>query len=72
MLANFPTGGKKYHGPYNGVCVGYCGFYRGSLFIAEGSLFIADVWHWLMLRALQVTLKNAFTNLHANPPSWGS
>lgn len=27
----------------NGVCAGYGGLYRGSLFIAEGSLFIADV-----------------------------
>ena len=36
-----PTGGK--HRLYNGVCVSYCGFNRGSLFIAEGSLFIAEV-----------------------------
>ena len=43
LLGNLCTGGKRYHGLYNGVCVGYRGFYRGSLFIAEGSLFIADV-----------------------------
>jgi hypothetical protein len=43
MLGNLCTGGKRYHGLYNGVCVGYCGFYRGSLLIAEGSLFIAYV-----------------------------
>jgi hypothetical protein len=42
-LGNLPTGGKRYHGLYNGVCVGYCGFYRRSLLIAEGPLFIADV-----------------------------
>jgi len=43
MLGNLCTGGKRYHGLYNGVCVGHRGFYRGSLLIAEGSLFIADV-----------------------------
>jgi hypothetical protein len=43
MLANFPAGGKKCRGLYNGVCVGHCGFYRGSLFVAKGSLFIAHV-----------------------------
>jgi hypothetical protein len=43
MLGNLCTGGKRYHGLYNGVCVGYCGFYRRSLLIADSSLFIADV-----------------------------
>jgi hypothetical protein len=43
MLGNLCPGGKRYHGLYNGVCVGYRGFYRGSLLIAESSPFIADV-----------------------------
>jgi hypothetical protein len=43
MLGNLCPGGNRYQGLYNGVCVGYSGFYRGALLVAEGSPFIADV-----------------------------
>jgi hypothetical protein len=66
------SSGRKHHGLYDGVGVGYGGLYRGSLLIAEGPLLIAHTWHGLVLRALQITLENLFMYMQENPPSWGN